>query len=65
MNIIIFHHNKKINGKEINSDDLDKKLEEMKIGEEDVIIIEFVLNQNENFFLHIKSVEDCIKCSLC
>ena len=70
-NILDCYYNKyssllgKINGKEINSDDLDKKLEEMKIGEEDVIIIEFVLNQNENFFLHIKSVEDCIKCSLC
>ena len=54
-----------INGKEINTDDLDKKLEEMKIGEEDVIIIEFVFNQKENFFLNVKSIEDNIKCSLC
>ena len=70
-NILDCYYNKyssligKISGKEISSDDLDKKLEEMKIGEEDVIIIEFLFNQNDNFFLNVKSNEDCIKCSLC
>ena len=55
-NILDCYYNKyssligKISGKEISSDDLDKKLEEMKIGEEDVIIIEFLFNQNDNFF---------------
>ena len=70
-NILDCYYNKyssligKISGKEISTDDLDKKLEEMKIGEEDVIIIEFLFNQNDNFFLNVKSIEDCIKCSLC
>ena len=55
----------KINGKEISEEDLDKRLEEMKIGEEDVIIIEFILEKNENFFLNVKSVNDYPRCSLC
>ena len=37
----------------------------MKIGEEDVIIIEFILEKNENFFLNVKSVNDYPRCSLC
>ena len=70
-NILDCYYNKyssfigKISGKEINEDDLDKKLEEMKIGEEDVIIIEFVFDKNENFFLNIKSEDDNPKCMLC
>ena len=55
----------KINGKEIEGDDLDKKLEEMKIGEEDIIILELNLDKSEKWFINIKSMDDYIKCSLC
>ena len=70
-NILDCYYNKyssfmgKISGKEINEDDLDKKLEEMKLGEEDVIIIEFVFDKNENFFLNVRNVEDVPKCMYC
>ena len=40
----------KINGKEIEGDDLDRKLEEMKIGEEDIIIIELNLDKSEKWY---------------
>ena len=55
----------KINGKEIEGDDLDKKLEEMKIGEEDIIILELNLDKSEKWFINVKSMDDYIKCSLC
>jgi hypothetical protein len=55
----------KINGKEIDGDDLDRRLEEMKIGEEDIIIIELNLDKSEKWFINIKSMDDYIKCSLC
>ena len=55
----------KINGKEIEGDDLDIKLEEMKIGEEDIIILELNLDKSEKWFIQIKSNDDYIKCSLC
>ena len=70
-NILDCYYNKyssfvgKISGKEISIDDLDKKLEEMKIGEEDIVIIEFVLDKNDNFFLNIKSEDDSPKCMFC
>ena len=55
----------KINGKEIEGDDLDRRLEEMKIGEEDIIIIELNLDKSEKWFINIKSMDDYVKCSLC
>ena len=55
----------KINGKEIEGDDLDRRLEEMKIGEEDTIIIELNLDKSEKWFINIKSMDDYVKCSLC
>ena len=70
-NILDCYYNKyssfmgKISGKEISTDDLDKKLEEMKIGEEDVIIIEFVIDKNDNYFLDVKNNEDNPKCMQC
>ena len=70
-NILDCYYNKyssfieKINGKEIEYDDLDRKLEEMKIGEEDIIIIELNFNKSEKWFINVKSMDDYIKCSLC
>ena len=55
----------KIIGKEIEGDDLDRRLEEMKIGEEDIIIIELNLDKSEKWFINIKSMDDYVKCSLC
>ena len=55
----------KINGKEILPEDLDKKLEEMKIGEKDIILFEINLEKTDKFFINLKSMDDYIKCSLC